>query len=354
MPMIAEPPARLYSCGILMNGFDPQSPASILETFSFQQYLAFEPFKTPGRQAADALSTVAAHDAAVNFHLLQHMHSVSGPHSHFVGIMGGHSIGRTTAAYRNMANLARFLTSEGFTIVTGGGPGLMEAAHLGAYFSGSSDETWSKVLMKLENVQKDNAIDIIPAPKKHQSATGWAYAYDAAGLHAWYSWADQLKSLADNPGESLAISTWEYGNEPVMPFASAYACYFQNSIRESHLVRESRAGIIYGRGGGGTLREIWQDVEENYYVRSREELTPMVFFDAERYWGDLSTNGTATVDVFGTIIRTLNHAHRRDSFAWEDKIVATTDYQKVLGLLNGHIVPAQRNLASFAKSAQIL
>jgi hypothetical protein len=61
-------------------------------------------------------------------------------------------------------------------------------------------------------------------------------------------------------GESLAIPTWEYGNEPVMPFATAYAAYLQNSIREASLVRECFAGIVYARGGGGTIREIFQDV----------------------------------------------------------------------------------------------
>jgi hypothetical protein len=51
-----------------------------------------------------------------------------------------------------------------------------------------------------------------------------------------------------------------------MPFATHYAKYYQNSIREEALVNNSRAGIIYGRGGGGTMREVFQDVERNYYA----------------------------------------------------------------------------------------
>jgi len=350
---IAKPPSGLYTTEMLMEGFDANSVNSIFETFSFKQYRAFEPLKAPGRQQQAALAEVAAHDAAINFHLLQTMHPALDPKPNFVGVMGGHSIGRTTPAYRNMATLARFLAREGFVTVTGGGPGMMEAAHLGAYFCNTSEAVWTQVLQALADILEKSAIDIIPEPKKRKTENGSEYIYDESGLHGWYAWANRLRRLTENPGQSIAISTWEYGNEPVMPFATAYACYFQNSIRESQLVREARAGIIYGRGGGGTLREIWQDVEENYYVREREELTPMIFFDADRYWGDLGSNGTATVDIFGTIMRALNYAHRRNAFSWEDKIVATTDQEKILGLLQGHVAPARHNLACFAQLAQL-
>lgn len=129
MSLIAKPPATLYSCDVLMGGFDIGKPDFILDTFSFKQYLAFEPLKLPGRQAAESLAKVATHDAAVNFHLLERMHAASNPNANFIGVMGGHSIGKTTAAYLDMANLARFLSQQGFIIVTGGVPGMMEAAH---------------------------------------------------------------------------------------------------------------------------------------------------------------------------------------------------------------------------------
>jgi hypothetical protein len=76
---------------------------------------------------------------------------------------------------------------------------------------------------------------------------------------------------------SVAIPTWLYGAEPTMPFASHYAKYFQNSLREEALVNNSRAGIVYGQGGGGTMREVFQDVERNYYAGSAKEFTPMIF-----------------------------------------------------------------------------
>ena len=301
MSLIAKPPTSLYTSDVLMKGFDPDSQASIVKTFSFQQYLAFKPLTVPGRQSEAELAAVAAHDAGVNFHLLEYMYRKDNTVPKFVGVMGGASIGRSALAYLKLAELTRFLSQQGFTVVTGGGPGMMEAAHLGAYFSRSSDETWAKVIAAVKEIKANSPSDVISRPVKKKGENGWETFYDEAKLHAWFAWANQLKVLSDTPGESLAISTWEYGHEPVMPFATAYACYFQNSIRESNLVRESRAGIIYGRGGGGTLREIWQDVEENYYAGSREGLTPMILFDEDRYWGDLSSGGTATVDILGTI-----------------------------------------------------
>ena len=53
-----------------------------------------------------------------------------------------------------------------------------------------------------------------------------------------------------------------------MPFATHYGKYFQNSIREEALVSNSRAGIIYGQGGGGTLREVFQDVTAVHNILS--------------------------------------------------------------------------------------
>ncbi|MFL6630796.1 MAG: hypothetical protein ACJ8HJ_00600 [Massilia sp.] len=351
MSAITTAPNALYTCEQLMRGYLPDEPASIAATFTFEQYLAFEPYTLPGRLDETGLAAIGSHDAAINALLLDYLYGDGAPQK-IVGVMGGHSVPRSGIAYRDIADLARFLTNEGYLIVTGGGPGLMEAAHVGAYFSGLSPLAWEGLLARLATINPGSAADVIPYVELLPAGSGERLSpRDQEGLHAWYRYAAELRAELDSsPGTSLAISTWQYGREPVMPFATAYACYFQNSIRESQLVRESRAGMIYGKGGGGTLREIWQDVEENYYADSRSKLTPMIFFDRAGAWGDLQSNGTKPLDIYGTVLRVMNTAHAIHHFSWEDKIVATTNHQKILQLLDGHVSMAQRKMSNLVSA----
>ena len=57
-----------------------------------------------------------------------------------VAIMGGHGLARDAEEYRAVALLGRALARANFVVVTGGGPGAMEAAHLGAWHAGRRDE----------------------------------------------------------------------------------------------------------------------------------------------------------------------------------------------------------------------
>ncbi len=350
MSKITEPPKALYTSGELMRGYRSDATESIVETFTFQQFLAFTPLQKKGILPRTELQAISAHDATITEYLLQFLYDDKlGQARKVVGFMGGHSQGRSTQEYRDLANLARFLTQKGYLVVTGGGPGMMEAAHIGAYFSGAPDKEWDIVMATFKEAKAGSAQDVIPkitligTDKKSTVSPD-----DMARLHAWYKFAADLCPANPNfaVGESLAISTWEYGKEPVMPFATAYASYFQNSIRESQLVRESRAGIVYGKGGGGTLREIWQDVEENYYVEKREDLTPMIFFDRESIWGDLSSGGMKPLDIYSTILRVLNFRIGKKGFSWEDKIASTINHEKILYLLDKHVEVAQKNVAT--------
>jgi predicted Rossmann-fold nucleotide-binding protein len=347
-------PTKLYTVEKLIEGYLPDDPNSITETFSFKQYQFFKPLIRKGRITDfQALESISNHDATITNLLLDFLYdSGSDQLRKVVGIMGGHSEARSSRQYADVADLSRKLTLEGYMIVTGGGPGIMEAAHVGAYFSNAPDAFWAEIKKRLLEI-KDKDFDKIPkgvlVDENGTLLTG--IDKDIKKFHDWFKFAKDLQNLwSGEPGISLAISTWEYGQEPVMPFASHYASYFQNSIRESALVRESRAGIIYARGGGGTLREIWQDIEENYYSEDRDSLTPMIFFDFENIWGDLTSAGTKPLDVYSTILRILNFRLGKKAFSWEDKIVSTTNYDKILYLLNRHTENVKRSFISTYKS----
>src|SRR5690606_924160 len=60
-------------------------------------------------------------------------------HDRVVAFMGGHSMLRTDPRYGDVARLAARLSSRGFVVATGGGPGAMEAANLGARFAKAQD-----------------------------------------------------------------------------------------------------------------------------------------------------------------------------------------------------------------------
>ncbi len=63
-----------------------------------------------------------------------------------VGVMGGHALARDDAAYAGAARFAHHLADAGLTVATGGGPGAMEAANLGARLAGEDEKVLEEVL----------------------------------------------------------------------------------------------------------------------------------------------------------------------------------------------------------------
>ncbi|MGZ4473310.1 MAG: LOG family protein [Nocardioidaceae bacterium] len=178
-----------------------------------------------------------------------------------VGVMGGHALERGSAGYADAARLGRSLARAGLTVATGGGPGAMEAANLGAYLSGEDDDAL------------DAALRVVAAVPAFRPSVGrWAAA--AFEVHErWPAGAD-----------SLGIPTWFYGHEPPNPFATHIAKYFGNAIREDVLLHVCRAGIVFLPGQGGTVQEIFQDACENFYADA-SAVAPMVLVGTG-YWTD--------------------------------------------------------------------
>ncbi|MFE5920045.1 LOG family protein [Streptomyces sp. NPDC056468] len=182
-----------------------------------------------------------------------------------VGVMGGHAMRRGTEAYEGAARLGRELTRAGFTVATGGGPGAMEAANLGAYAAPHDDEMLGDALRLLAK-----------APLFTPSITDWATA------------AFEVRARWPQGGRSVGIPTWFYGHEPPNPFASHIAKYFANATREDGLLARSNAGVVFLPGAAGTVQEIFDNATPNYY-ESRGEPTPMVLVNRAHWTEQLPT-----------------------------------------------------------------
>jgi hypothetical protein len=101
---------------------------------------------------------------------------------------------------------------------------------------------------------------------------------------------------------------------------------------------------MYAQGGGGTLREVFEDLEENYYARDAVQFTPMIFFDPDRYWekdaefdsnGKMKTRGIKIDDAIKNIIR-FARAGKGDAEACLKKVQFTTNVDQILGILHQH------------------
>ena len=161
-----------------------------------------------------------------------------------VGVMGGHALERGTDGYTQAALLGRSVARAGFTVATGGGPGAMEAANLGAYLSTYPDEALTQSLAMLAGV-----------PSFQPDATPWART--AFAVRTVYPQADA--------GQSLSVPTWFYGHEPPNAFASHVAKFFSNAVREDTLLAKSNSALIILPGAAGTVQEIFQAATPAYY-----------------------------------------------------------------------------------------
>ncbi len=197
------------------------------------------------------------HDHAMDRALADWRHGRS-----VLGVMGGHRAARGDPAYADAARLGRLVADPAgaaLAVATGGGPGAMEAANLGArlaaYDAGVLDE----------------ALEVLrPVPSFRPSVDRWV----ETALEVCERWAA--------PTDSLGIPTWHYGHEPPGAFPTAIAKYFRNATREAVLLEVCDAGIVFLPGAGGTVQEIFQDACENYYA-DEASVAPMILV-GQRYW----------------------------------------------------------------------
>ncbi|GCD34518.1 hypothetical protein OEIGOIKO_02252 [Streptomyces chrestomyceticus JCM 4735] len=236
----------LYSPGELFE--DLATDAGYPATPDARAYAWYQRTMSDGDIFASMLRSI--HDDAVSDALDEHL---SG--ARVVGVMGGHALERGSDAYEGAARLGRRLARSGLTVATGGGPGAMEAANLGAYAAPFGDTMLDESLALLAKV-----------PQFGPSVTDWARA------------AFEVRGRWPGGGDSVGIPTWFYGHEPPNAFASHIAKYFVNAVREDGLLARSNAGVVFLPGAAGTVQEIFDNATPNYYG-SRGEPTPMVLVD---------------------------------------------------------------------------
>jgi predicted Rossmann-fold nucleotide-binding protein len=206
----------------------------------------------------DVASTLAMslHDHSIGDALVDAMDQVD--RAHVVGVMGGHGVVRGSSTYADAAHLGLALTQAGMTVLTGGGPGAMEAVNLGARMASAPADL------------DDVLTTLAAAPGFLPSIDDWARV--------------ALEVCARYPqGGGYGVPTWFYGHEPPNVFASAIAKYFSNALREDTLLQLCGGGVLYLPGAAGTVQEIFQAATPAYYAPEGTHVPPLVLVGRE-YW----------------------------------------------------------------------
>ena len=284
----------LYSPETLFAGFDPAYPESYADTPDakiYTHYMATGKADPPSIMEALARRL---HDFSISDALGDFLDG-SDPAKR-VAIMGGHDLARGHDDYIAVAKMARELTRGGYTLLSGGGPGAMEATHLGAGLACAADE------------DLEAAVDILRAAPSYKD-------------RLWLSKAYEVMERFELTGDHIAIPTWLYGHEPPTPFAPHIAKYFANSVREEGLLSLAVGGIVFAPGNAGTIQEIFQDLAQNHYATVGAR-SPMVFFNRE-YWNK-------TRPVFPVV---KGYA---SGLSYDDLICDTDDWRAAVQFIKGN------------------
>ena len=265
----------VYSASELLQGFDASNPSSSECTVDLRIYRFFV---KEGRGAAQSPYT-SMMEALHDHYIDRTTQDLLASYGRVIGVMGGHEMSRSEASYRQVAELAGVLARNKALVVSGGGPGAMEAAHLGAALAfGSPTDLNSAINLLCTQAKLPAGLDKMVSP------TGDFNPSLRDAFHQWWSPAVHIaRELAASATESLGLPTWYYGHEPFTPLATRVGKYFQNSLREDGLVSFCGGGVVFTQGRAGTLQEIFQDAAKNYYRSVGNRFSPMVFLGTD-YW----------------------------------------------------------------------
>jgi predicted Rossmann-fold nucleotide-binding protein len=268
--------AHLRAHRALIFPTDPTAPVDPYRATLYQPRELYAGLEESGYdQTPDALAYHWSRDAALRHDvfvtLLHAIHddSISDALTEFiddrpvVGVMGGHALARDSLAYAEAARLGASLAAHRLVVATGGGPGAMEAANLGAFAGGP--QRLAAAIERLATV-----------PAFQPSVDAWARV--ALEVH------DELVTAGrSEPVTSIGIPTWFYGHEPPNVFCDGIGKYFSNATREDGLLVRATAGLVVLEGAAGTVQEIFQAVTPLFYAREGAPLAPLVLVGRD-YW----------------------------------------------------------------------
>ena len=248
----------LYTPEELMHGYEHGRRDSLADTTDGQIYAHFAQHHRSGAPTPILVSLACSlHDHAIDDALLDLLYPADEPPRRVVGVMGGHRMLRDTEVYSTVARIAWRLARKGYFVATGGGPGAMEAANLGAYMGAYAE------------AELEAARTTLATQPHYTDPLYFETAYD-------------VRAAYPDGQPNLAVPTWFYGHEPTNLFSNYVAKYFANSLREDELLAIARHGVIYAPGSAGTVQEVFMDAAQNHYV-TFGVVSPMVFLGTH-YW----------------------------------------------------------------------
>lgn len=249
-------PNKLYNARTLYLHYKPgehETFYTCYDTICYERYMAL------GKETSDIKETLCRvlHDHSIGNALDQFITRYDP--KDIVAVMGGHAVKRTDPSYKQIVQISKRLTEIGKLMVSGGGPGAMEAVHLGAWLAGRDDDA------------VEDALQIMSICPTFRDAGWLTSAFEV-----------MKKYPRDEQYHSLGIPTWFYGHEPATPLATEIAKFFDNSVRENYIISVPKGGIIYTPGSAGTFQEIFQDAAQNHY-ETLGYSSPMVFLGQQYY-----------------------------------------------------------------------